>query len=441
ELLNKMKYEGHPPLWNILLKLFNIETVAGIKLIHIAISSFTIIVISFLSPFNRLIKIGIISSYIFCFEYTQLSRNYSLSILFIFLALHLYTNKKTAILPIAVCLGLSAVSHIYAGLISGILFIYINYQLVKTHSINRTIIISWLLFAIFCSIAIYFSWPQKDHFLYNYHSDSIFSINKTGSALSQPFKAFFHFPDITSGNWWNTNIFIAKSRFTGILLIIVSWLLPFFFFYQSKKILITYFTAAVGLSILFAITPMPLSLRHSGFFAVLFLACFWLIIAEQKQLEQVANYSFLQKAIAGIILIVQVSSAAITHIYDWEKPFSNGKATAMFFQSKGIKGNAVCVYPHYSGPSVSLYLNDSVFYAERNTYGTYCNWSANNFEISPEEMVKKCSELQIKTGKTIYIASSISLDQLTSNYKLNKIASFQNATVQAENYIIYMLKK
>lgn len=203
--------------------------------------------------------------------------------------------------------------------------------------------------------------------------------------------------------------------------------------------MLLYLFGATSLTLLLAATPMPLSLRHGGFFIVLFLVCLWIDKAERNENIGSPILKKIKTVLAVIFFSVQLSGALVTHYYDWYYPFSNGKAIADYFQSKGIKGNQVCVYPHFSGPSVSAYLNQNIYYAERNAEGSFANWSIANFEIGSDLLLERCAARQKSTGKPIFIASSISLDTSNSKYTLKKIAQFDGACLQAENYTIYTL--
>lgn len=439
DLLDNMRYESHPPLWNFLLKSLNIATINQLKLLHLAIAALVLFTVALLAPFSKLVKSGLIFSYFFSYEYSVISRNYGLSILFILLATSVYTYKSRHLILIALLLGLSALTHIYAGVIGAILFTYIILIQKNNKYTFAQIIPATALLTFFGLFAIWTAWPQHDHFLYHYHSSSLVSIERLSSSISLPFKVFFHFPDVFSYNWWNTNLFFPESNVSRGIVALTAWSLPLLYFVHKRKILLVYFLGAVSLTLLLAVTPMPLSLRHGGFFLLLFICCLWIDKSENKAISIKPKFSQIKTILATLFFIIQIAGTIITYHNEWNKPFSNSKAIAEYFLKKDIKGNQICVYPHYSGPAVSAYMNDSIYYAERNNYGSFTHWGINNFEIPDELMLERCAARQQQSNKPMYIVASKVPDISHSKYKLVQVIRFNGACVQAENYTIYTL--
>jgi len=80
ELISNTRYEGHPPVWYIILWTISKFThdAFAIQVVHLIIAWLVVSVILFYSPFPFIIRILIPFGYFFLFEYSVLSRNYSI---------------------------------------------------------------------------------------------------------------------------------------------------------------------------------------------------------------------------------------------------------------------------------------------------------------------------------------------------------------------------
>ena len=87
---------GHPYLWGFIQYLVSHYIgyyIESIKISHLIISTSTAFLILKYAPFSKLIRVLIIFSYFFFFEYSILSRNYAIGILSIIVFCILYKNK------------------------------------------------------------------------------------------------------------------------------------------------------------------------------------------------------------------------------------------------------------------------------------------------------------------------------------------------------------
>jgi len=118
ELLAHMKYEGHPPLWHLMLYVITRFTtdIAYMQLLNLVISIATVFVVARWSPLNWLEKFLFAGGYYVLFEYGAISRNYQLAALCLFAVCAVWSRRRTAFILQALCLGLLCFTTIY-GLI------------------------------------------------------------------------------------------------------------------------------------------------------------------------------------------------------------------------------------------------------------------------------------------------------------------------------------
>lgn len=90
-------YEGHPPLWHLILYVFakaGIPFKATLKIVNITFASLAMSLILFRSPFPKIIRCTLPFSFFFFYQYGVVSRPYSAMMLAIFLAAITYKNRN-----------------------------------------------------------------------------------------------------------------------------------------------------------------------------------------------------------------------------------------------------------------------------------------------------------------------------------------------------------
>ena len=97
ELISNSRYEGHPPVWYIILWCISKFThdPLYVQIIHILIAGMSAFIILFYSPFPLLTRILMPFGYFFLFEYAIISRNYAVGVLLtLCICIVLYRNFR-----------------------------------------------------------------------------------------------------------------------------------------------------------------------------------------------------------------------------------------------------------------------------------------------------------------------------------------------------------
>lgn len=118
DLFNKVSTEGHPLLWYAILfwiSKFTINPYFVQILNWSLIFGIWILVFKF-SPFTKLEKILLMTSYFFFFEYSLISRNYSMTIFFGFLYIVITKNFEHKIILRSLILGLLANTTVFGAI-------------------------------------------------------------------------------------------------------------------------------------------------------------------------------------------------------------------------------------------------------------------------------------------------------------------------------------
>src|SRR5688572_21418326 len=107
ELFRNMQYEGHPPLWNILL--FGVSRVTdsfvGMQILHLLFAGGTVFLILRYAPLPFWVKVLLPFTYFFGFEYAIIARNYAPAVFFIILACAWSQDVQRNVYRIALVLG------------------------------------------------------------------------------------------------------------------------------------------------------------------------------------------------------------------------------------------------------------------------------------------------------------------------------------------------
>src|SRR5262249_36777081 len=120
DVFRNSRYEGHPALWYVLLFLLTRMTQSAtiMQATHLLIACSLVYVFVAYAPFNRLPKFLFAFGYFPLYEYSVLSRNYSIGVLLLFLACAQWRDRYTHPLWLATILALAANTSVHALIIA-----------------------------------------------------------------------------------------------------------------------------------------------------------------------------------------------------------------------------------------------------------------------------------------------------------------------------------
>ena len=90
-------YEGHPPLWSLILKIFssmNIHPEKGIRIPNLIFIFSAVWLLIFKSPFPRVVRVILPFTYFIFYQYAVINRTYSIFCFALFLTAFLYKDKN-----------------------------------------------------------------------------------------------------------------------------------------------------------------------------------------------------------------------------------------------------------------------------------------------------------------------------------------------------------
>lgn len=115
-------YEGHPPLWDLILLPFaklGAPYELSLAIVNIFFMTLAVAVLLFKSPFPKLIRCLLPFNFFLFYQYGVISRPYCIFVLAIFLAAVCYKNRNENPVKYLLCLALMCAVHSYGIMIAG----------------------------------------------------------------------------------------------------------------------------------------------------------------------------------------------------------------------------------------------------------------------------------------------------------------------------------
>ncbi|MEP7167875.1 MAG: hypothetical protein ABI855_00745 [Bacteroidota bacterium] len=462
ELYFNARYDGHPLLWNILLWIITRFTHDPfyMQLIHIVISTSAVIIFLRNAPFTDVFKTLFVFSYFIFYEYNIISRNYAISVLFLFIACSFLCSNKRKYHAILISLLLVSCTHLFSLMCAASLFLvtivlYLHDSDKKSSKVKFGILC--LLFIIGFVFIFYSIIPPTDHFLKQYDTDPYLSLKRIGKAFSIFFKGLFHIPDFFKYHFWNTNLLVDISKNFSIIPSLLCFVVPLILFYDKPLSLLVFYLSSILIAVFIFWSPIIAGVRYFGYIFLLIIISLWL--SEYTRTENLFFSEELSKKISKFnlrfkipfiyaIIFVQVISAGIAYSLDIANPFSEGKDVAKFILKNNLKEKIIVVSNQSSGPPISGYLDKKIFYPETNQFGSFCKWNTNPFVIDNATLISRLSELNeddfvLVMNDTIFSSKVNSESMVFSNEKIKifYLSKFDEGIVRSENYWLYEVKK
>ncbi len=378
ELWSNSRYEGHPLLWHLLLWLLSrwSQKPAMMQVAHGLVAVFTAAVFLAYAPFSRLLKLLWVFGYFPLYEYGVISRNYGLTVFFLFLALAVRASP----LATALVLGLAANASPMGVLLAPVLAPVLIATGKKNVAPLLLLGLSWGVAAVTCL-------PPDDY----EHARGLFwqwntlrgyyVLRGLVTAFLPIFPLDLHF--------WNNPmlfpfpplrpalaLFLTVLVATGVLL----WVLPAMT--RTRRLLLCYVAGLVILATFFYV-KFPGTTRHHGFAAIWTVIFLWL--SQEGQAVKRWPASFF-----AVVAVAHLAAAAVAAWVDLHHPFSTGKAAAQsvasFCREHGVVG-----HPDWAASTVAGFLPPaSMFYATTRKLGSFVVWNldrAQREDLTDEELV------------------------------------------------------
>jgi len=449
DLIHNTRYEGHPPIWYIILWSISKLThdVTYIQMPQFIIASLIVFIVLFFSPFPLVIRILIPFGYYFLFEYAVLSRNYAVGILpALCICYILQKDFKGKLLLYYVLLFFMSNTHLLAAILAGSLHLYFLLWNIEQNKKTSTIFLHVFAGIVIFLPALYFISPPSDSEL-NMHFwiERLNIINQMRIMFQAPLRAFLPIPAWWNYNFWNTEFLLeAQSKYTVLkfvspLVFITLLALIFYTLKEDKKSLILFATNLLLTFIIAGIYPLAYT-RYVGFIFLSFIAASWLYCYEQPVSQN-------KNRVLNSLLVIQLIAGVFAVSKDIQLPFSNLYRVNELVKEVPANEKIVTDYwclntleayvdkPFYCielGKEMSFILWDKEFAIAQNTPNRFLKGVKNLFE---KEGIKKVYMISIHSQKELFQLGP----QLAKSFKVALIDKREGAIEKGSNLYLYKI--
>lgn len=471
DLIQNLRYEGHPGLWHSLLYLVTRFTnnPAYMQLVHLAIGVGNVALIVFFSPFSRLQKFFLSFSFFIFYEYLIVSRNYSIAVLLIFLICSLYHLRDKKPLTIMVVLGLLANTNFYGWMISigfaivfGLDFLQkqlTGFEASKTVLKNRARAILGAVFYI-ASVATSFLlvMPPDDRWR---GTDSTTYISLSHLVHSATALAKAYVPILEHKiQFWDTNLLLnltlssLEYPYKLVVPLVLSGSIIAFSIWLIKKSRNAFLIYLIGTGLMFSFTYVKYhgAARHHGNFFILLIACIWIAFSEASYSEDKDSLtkrgSEARQKVFSIIftlfLGVHFFAGIWPYFIDFQYPFSMQKNAADYLSRYEDSNNfKIAGYRSSYASPLAANLETDIYYPQAEKYGSFIVWKKDSVELMEHseiigDLIQKAHEFE--TNWILVLNEPISSSSMESYNQRGKVSiaelkRFTGSIVQEDFYI------
>jgi hypothetical protein len=351
-LFQYLPNEGHPPLWYLLLMPFAKLGFAysTINVIHNLIVIAFAWLLLFKNNINFVLKVALLFSYFFIYEYAVIARNYSIVALILAGIGAMYAKRFEKPLLYALLIFLLFQTNVLAfctGVGLGAIF-FLEMIEEKKWQPKNFVALAIMAVGALAMIVLLLSAGMKSSYSKE-STDKWFTVFETfGSAMT-----------LNAAN--------GQLGLAAYVVIVLS-------FIRKPKALIFILIATAGFLYL-ALYQFQGTTRHHGFLLIFLLGAF-VIAAQYKPWQKLENYKWID--LSGIVVFVALLSFQVLKATDFigvenEKNFSDAKNAGEFIMKNNLDKYTIVGHTSYAASAVAPYLpiGKPIWYADQKRNGTF----------------------------------------------------------------------
>lgn len=454
ELWKVSLHQKHPVPWY--LALYGLSRISPnpltMQLFHLAIATLSAFLLFAHAPFKPIHKIFLGFGYYFLYEYTVISRNYALGVLFLFAFCAAFPRFRRSPLPAAVCLFLLANTSVYglilAAALGGVLLIEV---LASKDLRRRPVFWAGLVIAgLGLALCLYQLKPLPTS---GFERATPFHTTLNSGLLVDVLilvpRAFLPFP-LPSLDFWNHPVLdlVPGARTVETVLCLVLLAGAVALLRRSRPALV-FFIAAEAVILGWSYVAYIGFTRHYGHLFVAFIAAMWIAGPVRGEGERSPERrrgrrcSRLLGAGLTSVLLVQFLAGLFAYAVDFRHAFSQGKNAAAVIRRKGL--DRLPIVAHMLGPCipVSGYLGRPLYYVSKGGLGSFSFAESARYWVVSREDVLSAAESQCRLHQSdcLIVLSLPLLERPFPNTKgLVRLGQTPPAVVAGESYYLYLLK-
>jgi hypothetical protein len=444
-------YEGHPPLWFWYLHVWTwfVKSAVGIQIATIAAATGAAALLVRYAPFPRYLKVLLLFSYYFAYEYTVLARNYVLGWLLSCAFCALYHPLRARPFALALCLALLSLTSFY-GLAMGIFFlgwwladqVKVGYAPAagaapKVWSVTAParFLAALLLVAaalVFCILNL--EPPDPNPFSPGFCLDTVTlpTVPPMFYRITAGFLPWRRFSMDTFWPWfftfWEMGSPWPVYVGVGLLLVTTAALYP------SWRLMLGYLVLTAGILIFQQARHegMP---RHWGHFFMAFILACWLRRATFPR-----HSRWLPTALLSGICLLQLQASVVATVLDTRYVFSGGRETAAFIRRAGLQELPIVAGPDFAAIAVAGFLRRPFYAAETEEFNETVVFHNRRRKFVPAELMARALHVARTHRSPIVLICNQPLPDPPAGVTREPLFHSRKSTIADEIFTVYLLK-
>jgi hypothetical protein len=360
-IFKNLRYEGHPPLWYIIIIIpSKILPYRSISVISAIIATAGVYILLYYSHFPRIIKYLLPFTYFVFYQYAVIARSYALVPILLFAIASIYNQKSDKIYLFTLLVCLLAYVSVFSTLIAlSIMFIHlidtIKARKILTKPLLIKQIIAFGIFVMAIALLVIILYPPQD---YTFAKGYRYNIK----------------------NFYNLSRDILNDALTNKLYLSIPLLIISLFWFWQKCLFLLYVLSNLSVLTLFSVKYY--NSWHLGFIFLTWVFVLWLSFDKQDQ--RIENHRFaniIKNIVIASVLIVlgfNIYWAGTASINDFNGTYSAGKAISSYIKENQLEDKKIYATSFWS-VTILPYFDKNIFSnynSEERT--TYWLWSTKN---------------------------------------------------------------
>ena len=479
DLYANTRYEGHPILWHTCLFLIAKWThnPFAMQVFHLGIATGSAALIIKKSPFS-LLQRGLLSfSYLLFYEYSIISRNYTIGVFLFLLFCVLYARRRPIYWLLSLVLVLAANANAFAFLIS---FSLASVMLLRLLSESKSSPVSAIWRRLTPSLAILTAgWgfslmqlvrsrelpdveggsgtghgPASD--LAMTQLDQAIALFNRAAGLCDPFSRVY-FPLMrTRLHFWTTHLLsdpkglgtvngLEIGALLAVILTIVIVVCVLKALWKTPLYLWLYVSASVSLYSFFVLIYKGTT-RHNGHLMIVLIVSLWLASWSQNRQEPRQNQrpralARVKRPVVGgtlltILLIFQCVSSVQAYAIDLVYPFSSSRAIAQYIRAHELEDLPIFAQNGRLMTGLISYLDTDAYYGQIGIYGSFATKLYKKEKETDEIIIAEVKDFSRQQPEFL-IASENPIDFSAIESNVVLLTKLEETIVKSERLYLY----
>lgn len=448
-LTGNRRYDGHPFLWYYLLYLVSrwSRSEAYLHAVTVALATGSAYLWLRHANLPRVLRIMLLGTYCFFFEYSVISRSYTLGVFLAFLFCRLYDRRQLRLFRLFVVLVLLSFTSIYGTILAAALGAFLFWEtiaklcclpLARRH--RRTLYWQWLLGLVLVALALYVHWktsmPPADAFYSSTSGPKRPALFSSAGFGKQFWSAMFPWNRRNDGTWIVSGFLGDADGYFKDRLIILSGVLFGLWVLAFLEVPAVAFAVVVGVSAMtyFQAHQYTGYLRHWGHYFILLTLAMWLFAKHDKR-RPVLLYG-----LAGIVMACQIATNVRAVKSEIAAPFSSAKEAAEYLRLQHLDQEPILATYDHAASAIAGYLDRKFRWAETDTESQTVVFHNRRYDFPAEHDILVWAESAVRQlGRSVLLVLNFDLRERLPTLKVDQLYVTKSALRADEGFVIYRL--